>query len=168
MKTDFKLRNAIPSESKYLTDLAARSKAYWPYDQDYLRLAAIVTQVTENDIISNIFRIIDVDGKIAGFYGLAPVNSENMLDHLWIEPEYIRKGLGKILFTDAVESANKMNWSCFTIASDPYAEDFYLKQGAIKIGERESKVKPGFFLPLLKFTISLNQRDKLEQFKENL
>ena len=156
-KLDFDLiiRDAALSEAKYLSDLSSRSKAYWPYDEEYLRQVALMTHVTENDILSWHFRIAEVDENVLGFSGVVSVKGEYMLDHLWIEPAYIGKGIGKALFKDAVKCAKKMGWTKFTIAADPYAEKFYLKQGAKRIGERESKIKPGFFLPLLEFNIGL-------------
>jgi GNAT superfamily N-acetyltransferase len=152
------LRDALPSEANLLTAIAARSKAHWPYDQEYLREAARVTQVTPVDIEKYCFRLIEEGGRILGFYGLARVKNENMLDHLWIEPEFIGQGVGKILFSDATLSARTLGWTKFTIASDPYAEEFYLKQGARRIGQRESKIRPGFFLPLLEYIIDSNER----------
>lgn len=32
----YKIRDAVPSEAMILTELAARSKAHWPYDKQYL------------------------------------------------------------------------------------------------------------------------------------
>ncbi|MBK9321504.1 MAG: GNAT family N-acetyltransferase [Bdellovibrionaceae bacterium] len=154
-KLNFQIRGAEPFEAKYLSDLSARSKAYWPYDKEYLKQTAQVTHVTENDILSWHFRVAVYDGIILGFSGMAPVKNEYMLDHLWIEPDYIGKEIGHVLFEDAVLNAKKMGWTRFTIAADPYAERFYLKQGAKRIGERESKIKPGFFLPLLEVNVGL-------------
>ena len=54
---------------------------------------------------------------------------------------------------EGVASAKDLGWTRFTIASDPYAEGFYVKMGATRVGERESKIKKGFFLPLLEFSI---------------
>lgn len=147
------IRCARKEEALFLTELAARSKAHWPYDQEYLFEAARVTQVRAEDLENGVFRVAEMSKKVVGFYGLAIVKKEKMLDHLWIEPEFIGKGLGRALFLDAVNETKKLAWSSFTIAADPYAEGFYLKQGAVRIGERESKVRPGFFLPLLKFSI---------------
>jgi hypothetical protein len=55
---------------------------------------------------------------------------------------------------EGVASAKEIGWTRFTIASDPYAVGFYLKMGARRIGERESKIKKGFSLPLLEFSLT--------------
>jgi predicted N-acetyltransferase YhbS len=77
-----------------------------------------------------------------------------MFDHLWIDPPYIGQGLGRILFREGVAKAKGLGWTGFTIAADPYAEEFYKKMGAKRIGERESKLKKGFMLPLLEFNFT--------------
>lgn len=148
------LRRAAENEAEFLTELASRSKSYWPYDDDYLRGCREVTQVTPDDIRLWPFIVAIEKDTIIGFAAVCEVKSENMLDHLWIDPEYVRKGVGRILFAESVKSAKNLCWSHFTIAADPYAEAFYLKMGAVRIGERESKIKKGFFLPLLEYHLS--------------
>ncbi len=145
------IRPAREIEAQALTDIAARSKAYWPYDKDYLELARQVTLVTPEDIRDWPFIVAELKGRIVGFAGVCKVRGEDMLDHLWIEPEFIGGGIGRVLFSHACEAARALGWKSFTIAADPYAEKFYLKKGACRIGQRESKVRPGFFLPLLEF-----------------
>lgn len=149
------IRDAMISEALELSDLASRSKAHWPYDKEYLDLCRSVTHVAEDDIRSWHFRVAEINKKIFGFAAVCSVKEEYMLDHLWIEPEVIGSGIGKALFQDAVTCAKRMGWTKFTIAADPYAEKFYIKMGAKRIGERESKIRPGFFLPLLEYDIGL-------------
>jgi len=149
--SEIKLRLAADDEAKLLSDLAGRSKSYWPYDEDYLKVCRSVTHVTAQDIQRWPFTVAACDRVIYGFSAPCEVNGENMLDHLWIEPCMIGRGLGRRLFSEAVRHAKALRWPSFTIASDPYAEHFYLKMGARRIGERESKIKKGFFLPLLEY-----------------
>jgi predicted N-acetyltransferase YhbS len=151
---NFHFRSAKPDEAKTLSELSARSKAHWPYDNEYLALAKSITHVYPEDI-ENWPHIVATDGEtIFGFTAICEVQGEKMLDHLWIEPAHMRKGIGCSLFYKAIEEAKKLSWRSFTITSDPFAEPFYLKMGATRIGERESKIKTGFFLPLLEFSIS--------------
>lgn len=96
---EFELRPALDSEAKQLSDLASRSKAYWPYEESYLAVVRSTNHITSEDILK------------------------------WPVVEFL-------------------------IASDPYAEPFYLKMGAVRIGERESKIKKGFFMPLLEYRIT--------------
>ncbi|MBX3033568.1 MAG: GNAT family N-acetyltransferase [Bdellovibrionaceae bacterium] len=150
---NIEVRYAKESEATELSDLASRSKAYWPYDQSYLDLCRSVTHVTPEDIGKWPFLVSELQDEICGFAAISIVQGVNMLDHLWIEPKFIGKGVGRLLFNRSVEEAARIGWKSFEIAADPYAEKFYLKMGAVRIGEKESKIKPGFFLPLLKFRL---------------
>ena len=146
------IRRAHENEAECLTDLAARSKAHWPYDEEYLRRCRQVTIITPDDIRSWPFLVAVLEGRIQGFAGICNVKGRHMLDHLWIEPASIGRGLGRILFEESVQHAKSLGWNQFTIAADPYAEAVYLKMGAVRIGEIESKVKKGFYLPLMTYT----------------
>ncbi len=148
------IRIAEVHEANALSELASRSKSYWPYDEEYLRQCRSVPHVTGEDIQKWPFIVAVAQGKLCGFSAVCEIKGEKMLDHLWIDPLYIGSGLGRTLFLEAVDNAKKLGWSSFTIASDPYAEPFYKKMGAKRIGERESKIKKGFFLPLLEFRFS--------------
>jgi GNAT superfamily N-acetyltransferase len=110
-----------------------------------------VTHVTAEDVKKWPFVVATENETLCGFSAVCEVKGEKMLDHLWIDPPYIGKGLGRVLFLEGVARAKELGWTGFTIASDPYAEAFYKKMGAIRIGERESKIKKGFYLPLLEF-----------------
>lgn len=149
--TKFTVRLAHESEAHLLNELANRSKAYWPYDADYLDLVRSIVHVTSDDIRAWPFSVAVENKRICGFSAVCESGGERMLDHLWIEPTHIKKGFGQALFIEGVKSAKELGWSMFTIASDPYAENFYIKMGANRIGEKESKVKKGFFMPLLEY-----------------
>jgi len=153
---EFKLRPALEGEAKLLSDLAARSKAHWPYDPSYLSLVRSVIHITPEEIVKWPV-IVGVQGtEICGFSAVATIQGANMLDHLWIDPKFIGKGLGRALFHESVRKAQDLGWKSFQVASDPHAEEFYLKMGAIRIGEKESKIKPGLMLPLLEFDFVLS------------
>lgn len=151
---NFVLRLAKEEEANQLSDLASRSKEHWPYDEAYLRQCRSVTHVTAKDILAWPFIVATENSNLCGFAAVCEIKGEKMLDHLWIDPPHIGKGLGRILFLKSVEITKSLGWTQFTIASDPYAKSFYLKMGARLIGQRESKIKKGFFFPLLEFTFA--------------
>ncbi len=95
---NFEIRYAKPSEASYLSDLASRSKSFWPYEASYLELCRSVTHVTEDAIAKWPFWVAVTEERIIGFSAVCDVKGENMLDHLWIEPEYVGKGVGEALF----------------------------------------------------------------------
>ena len=101
----FEIRFAEPNEAHELSELASRSKSYWPYEKSYLDLSRAATHVTANDIKDWPFIVIIEAERILGFAAVSLVQGVQMLDHLWIEPEFIGKGLGRILFERIVDEA---------------------------------------------------------------
>jgi GNAT superfamily N-acetyltransferase len=78
------------------------------------------------------------------------------LDALFIEPEYIGKGIGRMLIEHAKEQAERLGVVKIVIQGDPNAEPFYIAIGALPCGTRESGSISGRQLPL--FILEL--RDK--------
>lgn len=72
--------------------------------------------------------------------GLRPYHARNAdLDHLWVEPQHIGTGVGALLFNHAVRTVRSMSGLVLNIASDPHAEAFYLRMGAIRVGKVPSR-----------------------------
>lgn len=165
---EFQLRPALEHEAKLLSDLAARSKAHWPHDPSYLTLARSFTHITSQEILQWPVTVGAKDTEICGFSAVATIGSANMLEHLWVEPKYIGKGLGRRLFHEAVKNAQSLGWKSFQIASDPNAEEFYLKMGATRVGQKESKIKPGLMLPLLEFDFVMSNLLSAKYLRDGL
>jgi GNAT superfamily N-acetyltransferase len=149
MVLDF--RFAQPGEASLLSQLAFASKAYWPYELDYLIKVRPSIQITPEEIAKWPVIVGLQHGKIVGFSAVCEVKCDNMLDHLWVKPDLIGRGIGGALFAQAVFHAKTLGWAKFLILSDPYAEPFYLKLGAKRIGLKASTIKPGLFLPILEY-----------------
>lgn len=135
-------RNAIESDSVELMSLIHQAKAHWGYPREWLD--AWQTELTISPIFiknNDVVIIVDNDNPLA-FYGLelSVSHSSANLEHLWVSPAYIGQGLGDTLFKMACKSATDKGFKALEILSDPNAEGFYRKQGAIKIGNIESEV----------------------------
>lgn len=94
---------------------------------------------------------MEIDNKIVAFYSF--IINELKLDALFIDPDYIGKGLGKIIWKHLLNKAKELGISEFTLDSEPNAEGFYLKMGAINIGFTPSTVFPDRQLPLMKVNV---------------
>lgn len=56
------------------------------------------------------------------------------LEHFWVEPSSIGRGLGRTLFDHAVATARTAGGRSLFIDSDPNAEPFYERMGAERVG----------------------------------
>jgi GNAT superfamily N-acetyltransferase len=86
----------------------------------------------------------------AGIVVLGPSEEPDTLDldKLFVEPKWIRTGVGRALLAHAIVEARRRGADRLTIVSDPYAAGFYQRNGARRIGEAPSDAIPGRSLPL--------------------
>jgi GNAT superfamily N-acetyltransferase len=147
------IRPARPDEAAHLSDLAFRSKGYWPYDAAFLEACRAELTLTPEYIDTHPVYLCETEGRIVGFYALDDQPPGGELDDLFVEPDAIGQGYGKRLFLHATETAKRRGWSFMRIESDPHAEPFYLAMGAIRVGEVPSGSIPGRVIPLCRLAL---------------
>jgi GNAT superfamily N-acetyltransferase len=152
---------------EYLTDLALRSNGIYQYRTVTDEEARSVFTVELRHLTDGVVRLMKDRGSIVGFYGLC----DHQLSHLFLEPEYIGKGYGKLLFSEAMRTAKEeLKWPTITWESDPNAAWFYRKMGAIQVGENECPLNPSYKAPVFRYDFavfevaSIEEKDSLVQF----
>lgn len=85
---------------------------------------------------------------MVGFYALVGRPPRLELEHCWVTPAWIGRGVGARLVADAAATARALGATMLRIASDPYAEGFYARLGARRVGAVPSTPR-GRTLPLL-------------------
>jgi GNAT superfamily N-acetyltransferase len=154
----YHIRPASAAEADLLTDLSLRSKAFWGYDASFLARCRAVMNVNAGSIESRPHYVAEVDGRIAGFYGFEPETEGIGLDYLFIDNDFIGRGIGRGLWQHAVDTARRLGHPALIVVSDPNAEGFYLKMGCRRIGTRPSELENGRQLPLLRYDLSTTPR----------
>ena len=148
------LRPARVEDAAELTTLTIASKGYWGYDTDFMQKALPYLQVTPYHIETEIVRLVEHAGHIAGYYLLIPHGHELMwMESLFVHPDFIGKGYGGQLLHHAIDLCKSRGYTCMEFESDPNAEPFYIRHGAERIGGRESTVQKGRMLPLMRITL---------------
>ncbi|RJS59054.1 GNAT family N-acetyltransferase [Bacillus sp. PK3_68] len=145
------IRKAKIHEILQLSELAFQSKAYWGYTDDFMEKCKDDLTVTPCDIEEKHVYVLEDNDKLLAFYSLEL--NPNRLDAFFIKPDYIGKGIGKLLWRDVMDRAKKLNIEEFTLDSEPNAEGFYKKMGAKRIGEISSTVFQNRKLPLMKVMV---------------
>lgn len=140
------IRPARFEEANFLTDLTLRSKSYWGYSQEFLDKCRPHLIITDSYIQDWPFGILEVKGKICGYFSLKTIDGEHRLDNLWIEPDEVRKGYGSLLIEKAMEKAKELGWNSIRMAVDKYGVGFYEKHGGKIIGKVQSRLGNEIFL----------------------
>ncbi|MGH2517316.1 MAG: GNAT family N-acetyltransferase [Ktedonobacterales bacterium] len=151
-----RIRRAHPEEAELLTELIMRSKAFWGYDATLL--AAWRSDLTlESKVVARdpVYCAEDrYTGFIMGvshFYRLD--DDELYLDHLFVEPACMGKGVGARLWSHAVAQAAAQGLRAVVLGADPNARPFYERMGAVVVGWEESPIVPGRRTPVMRYDL---------------
>ncbi|MCM1991519.1 GNAT family N-acetyltransferase [Oceanirhabdus seepicola] len=112
-----------------------------------------IYKVTEEFINNNPTFIIEKDENIIGFYSILINENEASLEYFYIEPKYIGKGYGRILWNHMVQNCKNLGIKEIEIVTSPEAKVFYMKMGAVQTCEIKSLVNKERKIPQLIYTI---------------
>lgn len=158
------IRIALPGEAKILTEIALASKHTWKYPESYFEIWKDELTITKEYINNNIVFVVESDNQLVGFYSIVVVPNNFMsgnvlvkkgfwLEHLFIEPSFQRKGIGRLLMEHALNYCEE-NWiDELKIFVDPHAVGFYEKMGATFIENSPSSIE-GREIPVYFFIIN--------------
>ncbi|AMR41123.1 GNAT family N-acetyltransferase [Elizabethkingia anophelis] len=140
------------SEPKYhseLSEIAKKSKRFWGYSDEWMHLWDEDLTLTQEYIDTNeVWHIENESEEIIGFYSFYRENEDFIrLDFLFIKPEYIGYGYGKLLINHFFSHA-KLLADKIVLDADPYAEEFYQKFGFKTVENKPTKIE-GRFLPVM-------------------
>ncbi|HEX8076481.1 MAG TPA: GNAT family N-acetyltransferase [Chthoniobacterales bacterium] len=144
--------DAGPRDAATLTEIAHAAKRHWGYPETWIAAWRPILTMRPEFIAANVgFCAIDA-GRIVGFYILTIEADGLHLDHLWILPAVIGRGIGRALFEHAAEQAANLGFDLIKIEADPNAEGFYKRLGAVRVGTSISDVEgERRELPLMEF-----------------
>jgi GNAT superfamily N-acetyltransferase len=131
------VRRARPTEAAMLSEIAWASKSVWGYPEDWMEKWRGVLEITPEYVELNPVFVADLDGAGTAFVALSRRGSEWHLDHLWVGPQSIGRGLGRQLFRHAVSYLRSQTVpTILGIESEPRAEGFYIRMGAVRVSTR--------------------------------
>ena len=145
------IREAETKEHILLTNISFQSKRYWNYPESFFDIWKDELTITENYISGNDVYVYEINGNVTGYYSIVTLRSDLAvseiiieagiwLEHMFILPEFIGKGIGRQLFTHCVEKCAKKNTDRIKILADPNASQFYEKMGCRFIKEYPSTI----------------------------
>jgi len=156
-------RNALPEEADKLTVLTLNSKRYWGYPDEWMAMWTEDLTIMPEYIEKNMVVLAEENALLLGYVSIIEHASSQIvrvgehhisggffLDNLFINPSYIRKGIGEKLMNIAFDWCKEKQIEALYVYSDPNAKGFYEKMGATCLGEVVSGDN-GRALPFLVF-----------------
>ena len=130
------IRRARVQEHEELSRIALEAKAHWGYRaEDLARWQADLTASPDSLTQLPTF-VAELEGHITGFFQLSFEPNGPELEHLWVLPAHMGKGIGRTLLERAVREVAARGYDKLLIDADPNAERFYIACGAVRTGEK--------------------------------
>jgi|SRR6218665_194072 len=148
-----KIVKAETEDNETLTTITKRSKAYWGFSEEILKEWEHLLTVSKDYIEKNkVYKLIQNE-NIIGYYSYFSIDENTIkLDNVFILPEFIGQGFGKILMNDFLEKIKLDGISKITLDAEPNAENFYKSFGFETVGQLESSIKDRH-LPIMELLI---------------
>lgn len=136
---NYQILQASPEDHLALSQISYQAKGYWGYPAEWLEIWKEDLTITPELISENDAWKIIIDDQIIGFTIIISHPDDSCeVEHCWIKPEYIGKGLGGKLLGHAL-GQKRYTQKPFNVLADPNAVPFYEKFGFKTIKEVPGK-----------------------------
>jgi GNAT superfamily N-acetyltransferase len=150
--TSWSVRRAREQNLAGINRVIAASKSHWDYPAAYLEAALPLLMIDEAYLAEHLcFEVVDESSTVVGFFAVAEKGGEPLLDHLWVRPDRLGQGIGRLACEHVFSLARRRGWAALLVLPDPPAEGFYRKVGFEDTGLRvKSRVPDGPSFSVLK------------------
>lgn len=148
-----KIEKSDRNDHLILSEITFQGKAFWGYEKEQLEKWRNDLTITEEYIENNETFKLMIEDKIIGYYSVLKLENKTIkLDNLFLLPEFIGKGYGKLLMNHCINRAKEMNMKKIVLDSEPNAELFYQSFG-FKVYDKLKTSIENRFLPQMELNI---------------
>jgi GNAT superfamily N-acetyltransferase len=135
------IRDARPEEAPALAALQRRSADVWDEYRAQLAANPDAIEPPHRAIADGRVRVAaDASGRLLGFSVLGPIRDGSCeLDDLFVEPEWMRRGVGRLLVADLTARAAAAGASHVDVIANPNALAFYERLGFETTGQASTR-----------------------------
>jgi GNAT superfamily N-acetyltransferase len=137
------IRPLRADEEERLREIARASKAHWGYDPEQVRAWAEMLEYAAKDVY-----VAQTGDSVVAYASLQLEGEVAELDELWVEPEWIGRGVGSRLFRFVSERAAELGASRLEWEAEANAVGFYERMGGRYLRDSEPS-EWGRILPVM-------------------
>lgn len=149
------IRPATLDDLVTLTAIAHAAKRHWGYPEAVIASWRPLLTIMPDDLAVHAFFVAIEGTTLLGFGALDRGVPIATLEHLWVDPAAMQRGVGTALFGYAVDLARKHGAQRLRIEADPFAEPFYVRMGAVCTGSIATPIEgqPERVIPVLELAL---------------
>lgn len=141
------IRKAQDTDAQQLTRIAFSAKQHWGYPEEYYQIWENELTITPSYISGNDVYLASEGDNIRGFYSVIVWQGEPYLDHIFIDPSFLKRGIGSQLIQHLIQNQREKGIAQLKVLVDPNAVGFYNRMGAAFIEYVPSNIA-GRVIPL--------------------
>ena len=143
INSPLRIRNAIPADIGTLRDLFRRSSLTNDDDRENLLANPDALELSGTSVQEGRTRVaVTTDGRIVGFVTPLVVRDAFELEDLFVDPDWMRQGVGRALVRDVVGAARRRGLARIEVVANRHALGFYEKAGFAVEREVETRFGP--------------------------
>ena len=139
----FRIRWSTPADLPALTDVFARASLSNEGDRDALLTHPEALVLEGDGIAEGPTRVATKADDIVGFATTVLVDGVLDLQDLFVDPDWMRHGIGRHLVRDAAAIAAERGFEGIAVTANPHAFFFYDALGFVAGGEVQTPFGPG-------------------------
>jgi GNAT superfamily N-acetyltransferase len=124
-----RIRDGRAADFTRLREIAVVSKAHWGYDLAQVEEWAETGGFDPESLSTRLVYVAESEAEPVGWAALIPRGDVGWLEDLWIEPSWIGRGIGRLLFRHVADCARELGAERLEWEAEPNARGFYERMG---------------------------------------
>jgi GNAT superfamily N-acetyltransferase len=120
-----------------LREIAVEAKAHWGYDRARVEEWGMRGDFEPESLRARELYVAEADGEPVGWGSLIVRGGVGWLEDLWIDPPWIGRGIGRLLFERVADGARALGARRLEWEAEPNARGFYERMGATYVRDSE-------------------------------
>ena len=139
------IRSAVVADMESLSGVFRRASLSNEGDRDHLLAHPESLVLSGNGIRQGRTRVAvePESGEIIGFASWLVKDGVMELEDLFVEPQWMRRGVGRALVHDAIAIAKEQSFDRLEVTANPHAQAFYARAGFTADHVVETEFSPG-------------------------
>ena len=145
--TLIRIRSAVPGDLPALRGIFRRSSLSNEGDREILLANPEALALPDDGVTDARTRVaVAADGTVLAFVTGLPLDLDGSvleLEDLFVDPDWMRKGVARRLLADLTATARLDGIACIQVTANPHADAFYRSVGFVHLQDVETQFGPG-------------------------